>query len=115
MRNSDRVNSLFTKELSSSSPQVFTTGESRPGLPVLVLLGQKTRRQWGARGDGHSSCRRSLARQRGPWGPVARSTIDNTDADNGTGVLNYLKIATVLYENMKLIFFKACNLTRNFT
>lgn len=69
---------------------MFTTDESRLVLPVKVLLGQKTRKQLGAKGDGHSSCRGTPARQRGLWGSVARSTINNTYTDQETGVLNYL-------------------------
>lgn len=74
-------------------------------LPVKVLLGQKTRKQLGARGDGHSSCHGSLASQRGLWGSVASSTVNNTDTDQGTGAPNYLKIATVLYENIIKFYF----------
>lgn len=72
-----------------SSPQMFTTGESRLVLPVTVLLGQKTRKQLGARGDGHSSCHVSPASQRGLWGSVASSTGNNSDTDQEKQVLNW--------------------------
>lgn len=70
---------------------MFTTGESRLVLPDEVLLGQKTRKQLGARGDGHSSCHGGPASQGALWGS---STVNNA-ADQQTGVPNDLRMATM--------------------
>ena len=67
---------------------MFTTGEPRLDLPSKMLLGQKTRKQLGARGDGRSSCRGSLANQSGLRDFVTRGTITNTNIDREAGALN---------------------------
>lgn len=84
---------------------MFTTGESRLDLPVKMLLGQKTRKQLGARGDGHSSCHCSLASLCGLWGSVASSMVNNTDIYREAGATNRLKIAPVLYEKIMNFYF----------
>lgn len=73
---------------------MFTSGGSRLVLPVEVLLGQKTRKQLGARGDGHSSCHCSLARQRGLWGSGASSPVNNTNRPESQMFLERLRSYT---------------------
>ena len=87
MQNSDRVKSLCANKPSGSSPQIVTTGGAGPDLPVLVLLGQKKRKQQGSRGDSCSSCCSGLASHCGLWGPEAWSTVNNSETDQGTGVI----------------------------
>lgn len=68
-----------------------------------MLLGQKTRKQLGAKGDGHSSCHGSSASHRGLWGPAAHGTVNNIDQE--TTVLNDPNTVATVYENMMKFYF----------
>lgn len=41
----------------------------------------------------------------GLWGSTASSAVNNSDTDQGTEVLDHLKIAVVLYENIIKFYF----------